>query len=122
MKIEIIRNDLGVAMNLEGSLDLYTAAHLEKKLAQINIKNNQICVIDLLKIAHIDSSGVGCLIKISNIVKNAEGTFYLTRLPKTVLQVFQIAGLLTYFSVLSNDDYNKQFLNKKDDVETSELV
>ncbi len=94
---------------LKGSLDMYTALELKNQVDGLSFVQSETMILDLNEITYVDSSGIGTLIKIVNQLKENKVAFYLTGLKPMIEKIFKVAGLMNYFSILSEDDYKKNY-------------
>ena len=102
------KNDYTVLM-LKGSLDIYTSLDLKNSIDQITLKPEISLIFDLSNVDYVDSSGIGTLIKIVNQVHDANGDFYITGLKPMIEKIFKVAGLMTYFTILSEQEFNSKY-------------
>ncbi|MBK8395469.1 MAG: STAS domain-containing protein [Leptospiraceae bacterium] len=77
--------------------------------------------IDMNKLDYIDSSGIGCLIKSLNSIKNQKGVLILVGLKPMILNVFKLAKLDLFFQIMTNDEFKQKF-EDKDDSDIDELL
>ena len=77
--------------------------------------------IDMNKLDYIDSSGIGCLIKSLNSIKNQKGVLILVGLKPMILNVFKLAKLDLFFQIMTNDEFKNKF-EDKDDSDIDELL
>ena len=73
------------------------------------------------KLDYIDSSGIGCLIKSLNSIKNQKGVLILVGLKPMILNVFKLAKLDLFFQIMTNDEFKQKF-EDKDDSDIDELL
>jgi anti-sigma B factor antagonist len=73
------------------------------------------------KLDYIDSSGIGCLIKSLNSIKNQKGVLILVGLKPMILNVFKLAKLDLFFQIMTNDEFKNKF-EDKDDSDIDELL
>jgi anti-sigma B factor antagonist len=99
-----------IILELEGSLDIYTSTEFRNYLEKsVNSENNKV-VIDMSKLKYVDSSGIGMLIKEHNFVKELKGDFKIANLKPHIEKVFSVAGLKTYFQILTESEFRANYL------------
>ena len=96
----------GVAtLLIEGDIDMSSSTQVRTHLTDLFAKNQKAIVVDLSKVAYIDSSGIATLVEGLQWSHANNTKFRLTRLTPAVKDVFDIARLLTVFEVFdSNED------------------
>ena len=96
----------GVAtLSIEGDIDMSSSTQVRTHLTDLFEKNQKAIVVDLSKMAYIDSSGIATLVEGLQWSHANNTIFRLTRLTPAVKDVFDIARLLTVFEVFdSNED------------------
>ena len=109
MEVKTSTKDNYTVLQLKGSLDIYTSLDLKASIDNVTISKGKFLVFDLNHVDYVDSSGIGTLIKIVNQVQEAEGEFFITGLKPMIEKIFKVAGLMTYFTILTHDEYEKRF-------------
>ena len=109
MEIKTTQKEDYTVLQLKGSLDMYTSLDLKNQCDQLGITKGHILVFDLGEVNYVDSSGIGTLIKIVNFVHEAGGEFYITGLKPMIEKIFKVAGLMSYFSRLSEEEFKSRF-------------
>ena len=90
MKIEIIKNDTTLEVNLEGRLDTVTAPELEAALAGQTDAAEKL-VLDLLKLEYVSSAGLRILLKLHKEFSAKQG-MTVKNVNEIVREVFDITG------------------------------
>lgn len=94
------RHGRDVVVEIRGELDMATAPHLQRGLADlIDDQGNQSIVIDLRDLAFIDSSGLTVLARAQSNAHAHGGALLLEHLRPNVKRVLEISGLLSLFRV-----------------------
>ena len=109
MEVNTIEKDSYTVLQLKGSLDIYTSLDLKNDIDNIKLQSGHSVVFDLNHVDYVDSSGIGTLIKIVNQVQEAGGQFYICGLKPMIEKIFKVAGLMTYFTILSAEEAIAQF-------------
>ncbi len=61
----------------------------------------------------IDSTGIGCLVKIRAKALDNDVGLVLYNIPITTLELITIAGIDHLFTIMSNEDFTDEYLNEK---------
>ncbi|MBE7412698.1 MAG: STAS domain-containing protein [Leptospiraceae bacterium] len=94
-------------IDLSGSLDIYTSTDFKSFIEKnINSENNRV-IINIEKMTYIDSSGIGMLIKELNFVQTLNGDFKIANMKTPIEKVFKVAGLTSYFQIISEEEYKQ---------------
>lgn len=94
---------------LKGSLDMYTSVELKSQTDQLSLKPNDNLVLLLNDVSYIDSSGIGVLIKIVNAVHAQQAEVYLTGIKPMIEKIFKVAGLMSFFSFLTEEEVKTKY-------------
>lgn len=79
---------------IEGELDHHSAAKVKAELEKIiDTQNPSQLVLDLEKMAFMDSSGIGVLLSKYKQLKRSGGSMYVKNLNKQTDKLFKISGL-----------------------------
>lgn len=103
------RRKEAIALELKGSLDIYTSLELKNQIEETCSKKAKNLIIDLEKIDYVDSSGIGTLIKGLNFSKGKNIAFMIANVQPTIEKVFKVAGLLSFFTILNKAEYQKNY-------------
>jgi len=84
-----------------GEIDLYNVATLEEKLQEALSKDNDALVVDLSKVAYLDSSGLSALISAYKNLDVRGGRLYVIAPPQSyaVRRVLEITRVHEFISV-----------------------
>jgi len=88
-----------VVLDLSGSLDITNESRLRDKMHSLVFEGRRAFVINMDRVTHIDSSGLGALIASSGTVAKVAGRIALVNLTRRVSEVMTITKLLTVFDV-----------------------
>jgi anti-sigma B factor antagonist len=121
--MEIKLNSTGKVKIIEviGKFDIENTEEFEVVFNKQIESKPSILAIDLNKLDYIDSSGIGCLIKSLNNIKNQKGSLILVGLKPMILNVFKLAKLDLFFQIMTNEDFKNKF-GKDDDSDINELL
>ena len=92
-----------MVIEIKGDFDLSDSTSFENTAKTILVKTNKI-LVDCTQLDYIDSSGIGQLIQLQMDISNAEGQMYLYNVNEFILNVFDIADLLTFFKIIGEDE------------------
>ncbi len=121
--MEIKLNSAGKVKIIEiiGKFDIENTEEFEVVFNKQIESKPSILAIDLNKLDYIDSSGIGCLIKSLNNIKNQKGVLILVGLKPMILNVFKLAKLDLFFQIMTNDDFKHKYAGE-DDSDINELL
>ena len=111
MEITVQKKGKQIRFELEGSLDIYTSLDLKKALEDHAGEKSMDVVVDMEKLAYIDSSGIGILIKALNYVKSMDSTLCVANLKPVIEKVFKVSGLTSYFEILTPEKFRERYLD-----------
>lgn len=98
-----IQNEKTLIVSVDGILDMWNFRDLELfalKNARDPIK---FVVLDLKKCDSVDSSGMGCIIRLSTNLKEKNKKFLLINLPNNIRTIFRISQIEKYFTIASTE-------------------
>lgn len=113
MEVKVIKEDKYTILKLKGSLDIYTSLDLKSSMENVPIGSEHDLIFDMSKVDYVDSSGIGTLIKIANQVSDSGGNFFITGIKPMIEKIFKVAGLMNYFQILSDEEYQSRFPQKE---------
>ena len=90
MKINEVRNDRTLILNLEGRLDTATSPEL-KKFLDDNIPSADAVILDLEKLDYVSSAGLRVILSAHKALEG-KGGLTLRHPNKLVMQVFELTG------------------------------
>lgn len=88
---------------------MYSSLDLKNRTDSLTIKAGHHVVFDLNEVSYIDSSGIGTLIKIVNTIQEKQAEFFITGLKPMIEKIFKIAGLMNYFTVLTDEEFKAKY-------------
>jgi len=91
-----------VTLLIEGDIDMSSSTEVRTQLTDLFNKNQKAIIVDLSKVAYIDSSGIATLVEGLQWSHANNTKFRLTSLTPMVKDVFEIARLLTVFEVFDS--------------------
>jgi anti-sigma B factor antagonist len=109
MEIKITNKDSYLVVDIIGSVDMYTAVELKEVIDEIELEPNDALIFNFANVNYVDSSGIGTLIKIVNSTQDQQARFYIAHMKSMIEKVFNVAGLMNYFSILSNEEFKEKF-------------
>jgi anti-sigma B factor antagonist len=89
---------------LSGRLDSNTSPDFETRLLGVIKDGAKNFVMDFEGVDYISSAGLRVLLKASKILQNAAGKIVLCGLKDYIKEVFEIAGFVTIFPIVSTVD------------------
>jgi anti-sigma B factor antagonist len=84
---------------LEGEVDVYTAPGLKTQLVELIDDGCISIILDLEKVAFIDSSGLGVLVGVLRRAREKGGAVRIICTRDSVLKIFRITGLDKVFPI-----------------------
>lgn len=91
-----------VTLLIEGDIDMSSSTEVRTQLTGLFNKNQKAIIVDLSKVAYIDSSGIATLVEGLQWSHANNTKFRLISLTPMVKDVFEIARLLTVFEVFDS--------------------
>ncbi|RME02669.1 MAG: STAS domain-containing protein, partial [Planctomycetota bacterium] len=88
-----IQNNPVLYLTLTGSLDTVSVGKVDKKLTQLIQKGFQYLVLDFKKIHYINSTGMGTLVKISDMLRENQGNLAIVKIPTKIRDLLEMLGL-----------------------------
>ena len=92
-RLEVTREPGHTALRVTGDLDLETAPQLLAAIEPHLAGGSESLLLDLSRLAFIDSSGLSALIRMNQRLAGAGRGFSIVPPPHNVAKVFQITGL-----------------------------
>jgi len=80
-------------LEVGGEIDVYTAPKLREQFAELVDDGKLDIVVDLKKVAFLDSTGLGVLVGALKRVRTHDGSLRLVCTQERVLKIFRITGL-----------------------------
>ncbi len=91
-------------VNVEGEIDIYTAARLRELLIDLAATNNYQLIVNLEKVGFLDSTGLGVLVGGLKRVRAHNGSLDLVCTQQRILKIFKITGLTKVFGIYQGVD------------------
>ncbi|NIA59297.1 STAS domain-containing protein [Bacillus pacificus] len=100
--INILQNDVGYTVQLNGEIDAYTASDLKNKIMPIANEKEVHIVVDFTEVEYMDSTGLGVFIALLKAVKKTDGKLEFIGVSKRLKRLFDITGLTEILNLNSN--------------------
>ena len=88
-----------VVVKVAGEIDVYTAASLREKLADLIDADHTDVIVDLTGVTFMDSTGLGVLVGALKKVRGYGGRLQLVIDQEKVIKVFRITALTQVFTI-----------------------
>ena len=97
-------------VQLLGRLDSNTSPEFEQKLFGVIEDGEKSVIVDFEKLDYISSAGLRVLLKAAKELKRSQGKIVLCSMKDYIKEVFEIAGFVTLFPIVSSvGDAIKEF-------------
>ena len=96
-----------------GEIDVFTSPEVKEVLAQQVRDGHRHFVIDLSKVAYIDSTGLGALIAGLKGARENGGSVAVVAANQQIRRIFDITGLVKIFSMFDSLDEARQELQNR---------
>jgi anti-sigma B factor antagonist len=93
LAISVSPDALGVAVTLDGELDLETAQELDRRLAVIEATGLSRLLIDLRGVSFMDSTGLSSIVRAHRFAESNGHTLVLRRGSNQVRRLFALTGM-----------------------------
>ncbi len=93
-----------VTLQIEGDINMSSSTQVRARLTDLFKKNQKAIVVDLSKVAYIDSSGIATLVEGLQWSHANNTKFRLTNMTPAVKDVFNIANLQTVFEIFDSPE------------------
>ncbi len=100
MKIKEIKHGNIVILRPDGSIDMRSSTHLERKVVELLDGGTRWLVMDFRSIEHLTSAGIRVLVMAAKRLDAIDGGLVLCSLNEHVKSVFQVSGLTGYFRMV----------------------
>ncbi len=101
MEVKTFDKDGVLVFQVDGEINISTSPELKKQFEKQTSKK---VVVDLTKVAYIDSSGLATLVEILKRTKSQSGSLALSGLSDKVKSLFEITKLDKLFQVSATQD------------------
>ncbi|MDY6795681.1 MAG: STAS domain-containing protein [Actinomycetota bacterium] len=100
-ELDVVLEDAGrfSIISLCGEVDVYSAPKLRETIRDVVEKGNYNIVVDLEKVAFLDSTGLGVLVGGLKRVKPHKGELGIICSQEKILRIFRITGLTKVFPI-----------------------
>ena len=102
IKVETRAIDDWAVVDVEGEVDVFTAPKLRERIIGLLSDEKQRIIVNLEKVAFMDSTGLGVLVGGLKRVKERDGTLVLAGAQGTVLRVLNVTGLNAVFPMFDS--------------------
>ncbi len=91
-------------IELQGSLDIYTASKMKKQItALIEEEELDSLVLDMSKVTHMDSSGIALLANLQKKMKSNNSNFALLSCTSDIMAVLKLSSLDSFFTIYNSE-------------------
>ncbi|MBL7071637.1 MAG: STAS domain-containing protein [Candidatus Omnitrophica bacterium] len=104
MQIKVEEKNGIKVCSAEGDIDINSSPQVKKAFDKLVQARSEKVVINLQKVAYIDSSGLATLVEILKNFKNAGGKLKLCSLSNKVKSLFEITKLEKLFDIKDSED------------------
>jgi len=104
-KLTISLGKKALFLKYDGEVTLDVTPELKRRLeAELAAHDVEAVILDLSGVGFMDSSGIGFLVSVNTRMRSAGKACYLCRLSPKVRKTLGLVQLLTYFTVVENDE------------------
>ncbi|BBD69217.1 anti-sigma-factor antagonist [Nostoc commune NIES-4072] len=98
-------------LELSGILDGIRGNELRREISGIIANGVDILLLDMKEVKFIDSSGLGALVSAMQMVRNANGKFFVCSINDQVRMLFELTKMDRIFqSFADQEEFNRQVL------------
>lgn len=108
MKLEKVNHNNLIIVQLEGYLDMGTFRDFEMFIQDVVSSNTTQVGINLSKCRAIDSSGMGCILRIMNSLKEKNKKLTLLDVPTNIKGILKISQIDKYLKIQSVEEFKKE--------------
>lgn len=99
-----------IVIHITGKFTIEHEQEFEKQIQPLLLdKQTRALLINMSKMHHIDSTGIGMIMKMMNMAKFAGIDLYLYSLPDNIQHIFSIGYLDSFFRIKSLDEMQSIF-------------
>jgi len=92
-------------IRLAGEFDLNEVRNFEAKIDEILADNKAHVVLDLNELEYLDSSGIGCLVRLyRDTVERADGKFVIYRPKDFIKELFEVSNLTKFLAIVESQE------------------
>jgi len=99
MNIQITESNNFAIVSVEGRIDITNAIEFEKKMIEIIEEGHSRIILDCSELQYISSSGLRVLLAVRKKISSLNGMFRLCTLQPLLIEIFNISGFSSIFSV-----------------------
>lgn len=103
------KNDVAV-VSITGEISLTTVEYIDKACREFLTPDVRVFALDMRGVTFIDSFGISRILKISKAYSCNETQFLLINLNDNIKQIFKIATLDNFFTILSKNEFENKYL------------
>lgn len=104
MDLKTREKDSHIIIDLEGSLDIYTASKMKKQItAMIEDDEPDSLVLNMAKVTHMDSSGIALLANLQKKMKANDSKFALLSCTADIMAVLKLSSLDNFFKIYGSE-------------------
>jgi len=105
-ELDIILESIGAysLIGLSGEVDVYSAPKLRETIKDLVDEGSYNIIVDLEKVAFLDSTGLGVLVGGLKRVKHHDGELGIICGQEKILRIFRITGLTKVFPIYASRD------------------
>ena len=111
MEIKVEKRGNTFIFYLEGDFVTVDIPYIDKIWDEQIAKNPEIIALNFHKVVCLDSSAIGTLVKFFKHAKKNGVTLIFYALNKVINNLFEITKLNNYFTVISKEKFDKDFIN-----------
>ncbi|MFZ0640581.1 MAG: STAS domain-containing protein [Candidatus Acidiferrales bacterium] len=98
-------NGIATIVDVTGEITLYNAPDLRKALMDLlKVKKAPRVIVNMIKVAYIDSAGVACLVEALKVSRETKLGFALFGLNRVAKEVFELTRLINVFDVYGTEE------------------
>ena len=112
MELKIRKAGENFIIDLDGDMDLYNSHKLKDLVSKMVEKDVKRIIINLDKVAYIDSSGVGSLIYVCSIIKKLNLKLAMTNIHGSVKKVIELTRLTDFLPITNSIEDAIALFNK----------
>ena len=103
--MEIIQHTDGeiTVIELAGEIDLYNSVELKSLLTAVIEKRQYRIVLNMKRVSYMDSTAIGVLVHVLNLLKKYRGALVLAETPASIEKVLRLTKLVTFFQLWSSE-------------------
>ena len=100
-----IKNDNIFIVKLSGEVDLYNANKLKDNIfTHLRNSTARKVIINLDEVTYIDSTGIGTLISVKQMISGVNGELRLIHVTNSVKKIFELTKLNMLFKILDDEE------------------